>query len=321
MKYYIIALFGLLLSIASFSQEVSATLDHDQIKIGEQTHVDLEVRFPAAYETVIMPELKDTLAKFVEILNVSKVDTAFDEDDIGLKIYTQRITITSFDSGLHVIPPFLIRVGDQQLSTDPLLLTVNTIPIEAEQDIKDIKNIIDVPFSLWDWILSNRIIVGIILLFLLIAVGVALLIKKLRNKPLKEFQMIIPKDAADALALKKLKELESQKLWQNNKVKEFQSALSFITREYIENRFEVRALEMTTEEILTALSLLQEVSEEQKSKLHHLLMAADMAKFAKQLPVASENETAFKTAQSFIQETKYVEQVSEVEPQNEENKA
>ena len=130
MKQSILVLIAFLFSISVFSQSASATLDHNEIKIGEQTFIDLEVQFPAASETVIMPELKDTLSKFVEVLNISKVDTAFDEDDIGLKIFTQRITITSFDSGLHVIPPFLIKVGAQSISTEPLLLTVNTIAIE-----------------------------------------------------------------------------------------------------------------------------------------------------------------------------------------------
>lgn len=52
--------------VAVFSvrgQEVSAVLDHDQIKIGEQTTIVLEVRFPASAKSVVMPALKDTLRR------------------------------------------------------------------------------------------------------------------------------------------------------------------------------------------------------------------------------------------------------------------
>lgn len=55
------------------------------------------------------------------------------------------------------------------------------------------------------------------------------------------------------LALQKLVALQQQKLWQKGDVKPYQSELTFIIREYLENRFNIQALESTTDEIVQNL--------------------------------------------------------------------
>ena len=72
-RYWVIWMAFLVAALSARSQEVSAVLDHDQIKIGEQTTITFEVRFPAAAKTIIMPALQDTLSKSVEIINVSDI--------------------------------------------------------------------------------------------------------------------------------------------------------------------------------------------------------------------------------------------------------
>jgi len=301
-------------AVSAQSQEVSAVLDHDQIKIGEQTTIQLEVRFPAATKSIMMPALQDTISKFVEIIDVTDIDTTFDEEDITTKIFTQTITITSWDSGFHVIPPFLFIVGTDTINTKPLLLTVNTIKVQPDQDIKDIKNIIEIPFSLWDWILSHRIILGSILLAIILLIIGIILYKRYLNRPKVDEPIFIPKEAADIIAEKKLGELRAKKLWQKDKIKDYYSELSFIVREYIENRFHLRALEQTTDEIIALINNSSEVTNEQKDKLYGLLFLADMAKYAKQKPIASENEDVLKVAYQFIKETALKAKLEEENP-------
>lgn len=290
-------------------QEVSAVLEHDQIKIGEQLTIELEVRFPAATETVMMPELQDTITEFVEVVKVSNIDTTFDEDDITIKIFNQKITITSWDSGFHVIPPFKFTIGDKVFSTEPLLLTVNTIAVQAEQDIKDIKNIIEVPFSLTDWLLANKKPIGITAMILLLLAILILVIVKLTKGKKGELHFNVPKEAADVIAIRKLEELKEKQLWQNKNVKEYYSEISFIIREYIENRFQLRALEQTTDEIILLTSQHDDIDKELNQKLEALLFLADMAKFAKQQPQPSQNEDAFKDALIFVESTIEKEEV------------
>ena len=208
---------------------------------------------------------------------------------------------------------FKFVIDNDNISTKALLLSVNTVTIQADQDIKDIKEIIEVPFSLWDWILTNRMIIGLVILILVLILAGVILYRRYKNRPVEEKIKEIPKEAADLVARRKLEELNSKNLWQSDKTKAYFSELSFIVREYIENRYHLRALEQTTDEIITMISSSTEVSKELRDKLHQTLMLADMAKFAKQKPIASENEMAFSNASLFVEETAYKQEVEESE--------
>lgn len=305
----------LTLSVQSFSlqaQEVKATIDHKAIKIGEQSRITLELSFPVATKNVMMPELRDTITKFVEVVGVSDIDTAFDESDVGIKIYTQIITITSWDSGFHVIPPFKFKLDQDSIQTQALLLEVISVDVLPEKDIKDIKSIKEVPFSIWDWILAH--LMEILLtwfLAILIIIGIYLYIRY-KNRPDPE-EKLVPKEAADILAKRKLKELEEKKLWQSNKVKAYYSSLSYIIREYIENRFEFNALELTTDEILGILEMKMDEDKKMRDRIYQLLFNADMAKYAKQQPMASENDEAMLYAKDFVEKTAFREELNESE--------
>lgn len=311
---YILLLFPLFGQLAA--QEASAVLDDKDIRVGEQTTIDLELRFNASEKAIMMPDLRDTISKFIEVLNVSAIDTAFDEDDITSKIFTQSITVTSWDSGYHAIPPFEFKVGEDTIRTEALLLSVTTVPLDPQTDIKDIKAIMEVPFSLWDWMLKHKLwIGGGILLIILILIGLYLY-KRFKDKPTEEKQVFVPKEAADVVALKKLEQLKQDKLWQSGKVKEFYVELSFIIREYISNRYQFHALEHTTDEIMSLANRNSALSEELKKKLHQTLILADMAKFARQKPLGDENETALKNAFYFVNETAVKEEKDNSSPKD-----
>ncbi|MEX2380289.1 MAG: hypothetical protein WD530_06075 [Vicingaceae bacterium] len=307
---YILLLFPFFGQLAA--QEASAVLNDKEIRLGEQTTIELELRFNASEKAIMMPALRDTISKFIEVLNVSAIDTAFDEDDITTKIFTQNITITSWDSGYHAIPPFEFKVGNDTIRTEPLLLSVMTVPLDPQADIKDIKEIMEVPFSLWDWILKHKLWITVIVLLIVTALIGYYFYKKYKNKPTEEKQVFVPKEAADIVALKKLEQLKHDKLWQSGKVKEFYVELSFIMREYISNRYQFHALEHTTDEIMSLANRNSELSEELKKKLLQTLMLADMAKFARQKPLGDENETALKNAFYFVNETAVKEEEKDI---------
>lgn len=302
-KYWFIWMAFVVAAFSTQAQNASALLDHNEIKIGEQTSIELTLRFPAAEKSIMMPALQDTITKFIEVIEVSNIDTTFDEEDITTKIFTQKITITSWDSGMHVIPPFKFVFGNDTLLSEPLLLTVNTIPLQADQDIKDIKDIMEVPFSLMGWILAHKLPIGLTLLAIVLTLVGIILYRKYLNTPKTEEKAFVPKEAADIVANRKLDELKNKKLWQKGDVKEYYSELSYILREYIENRFQLRALELTTDETIALSKGISEIEKREKSKLEQVLMLADMAKFAKQQPIATENEEALKNAYLFIEQT------------------
>lgn len=114
-----------------------------------------------------------------------------------------------------------------------------------------------------------------------------------------------PKLPPHEIAIKALDELRNRKLWQNGKHKLYYSTLTEILRLYIEGRWEVGALEMTTDEIITALREV-DIKHDSRSNLVAILRTADMVKFAKALPDAEENEQLFTYAYYFVENTKSV---------------
>ena len=115
-----------------------------------------------------------------------------------------------------------------------------------------------------------------------------------------------PKLPPHVVAIKALDELRNRKLWQNDKHKLYYSTLTEILRVYIEGRWAVGALEMTSDEIISALRDI-DIKYDSRSNLVAILRTADMVKFAKALPDAEENEQLFTYAYYFVENTKSVD--------------
>lgn len=114
-----------------------------------------------------------------------------------------------------------------------------------------------------------------------------------------------PKLPPHVVAIKALDELKNRKLWQNGKHKLYYSSLTEILRVYIDGRWDIGALEMTTDEIISALRDV-ELPHQSRSALIAILRSADMVKFAKATPDADENEQSFIDAYYFVENTKIV---------------
>ena len=115
-----------------------------------------------------------------------------------------------------------------------------------------------------------------------------------------------PKLPPHVVANKALVELSHRKLWQNGKFKQYYTALASILRVYISERWSIGALEMTTDEIISAL-LDVDMPVASRSDLIAVLRTADMVKFAKAEPDGEENELCYTRAYYFVENTKCVE--------------
>ncbi|MBQ3249165.1 MAG: hypothetical protein IJB03_05835 [Alistipes sp.] len=114
-----------------------------------------------------------------------------------------------------------------------------------------------------------------------------------------------PKIPPHVVAIKALVELKNRKLWQNGKYKHYYTALTDILRVYIGGRWGIGAMEMTTDEIIAALSDV-ELPLESRSNLVSIMRTADMVKFAKAEPAAEDNEDNYTKAYYFVENTKMV---------------
>lgn len=106
------------------------------------------------------------------------------------------------------------------------------------------------------------------------------------------------------VANKALEELHNRKLWQNGKYKLYYTSLTSILRIYIAGRYEIGALEMTSDEILSALRSVEGIPAKSMIDLSAILRQADMVKFAKAEPDAEDNEQNYLRAYYFVEETR-----------------
>lgn len=121
-----------------------------------------------------------------------------------------------------------------------------------------------------------------------------------------EYQRPAPKLPPHVVANKALVELSHRKLWQNGKFKLYYTELASILRVYISERWSIGALEMTTDEIISAL-LDCDMPVASRSDLIAVLRTADMVKFAKAEPDGEENELCYTRAYYFVENTKLVD--------------
>jgi hypothetical protein len=305
-------LFGTLLLPKAWSQnvQVSARLDTNVIRPGEQTRIHLQITIPAQNNrfTLHWPSLTDTLIKGIGVLDRSKTDTLRGNPTSKDKSehLSQTLVITSFDSGYYAIPPFAFYLNNdtsKPLLTEALLLQVQGMKVDTSLAIKDIKKPLNTPFDWHELIpLFKWIALAVALLTLLVLI-VRRLVKKRKQAPAPVKKTIPP----HLLALQNLERLREDKLWQNGKTKEYHSTLTDIVRLYIEQRFRINALEQTTDEIIRSFRSVP-ILAENKSRLKQIFELADLVKFAKQLALPDENEMSLNNAILFVRETIQKEQ-------------
>tara|TARA_B110000046_G_scaffold16294_1_gene15604 strand:- start:8824 stop:9810 length:987 start_codon:yes stop_codon:yes gene_type:complete len=290
--------------------DANVDISAKQIFIGNQVKITLILNTNAA-DQVEWPAITDTLLKNVEVLELSKIDTTFDKETITLKSYRQSITITSFDSGYYAIKPFVFIVNNEVVETEPILLEVRNIPIENLEQIRDIKKPIEVELSWLDYVKMHyqKVLIGLLILLVIFVLYKFLMREKTEVVVVEKAK---PKIAPHIIALKKLYDLNGKKLWQKNKVKMYYTDLSEIVREYIENRFNVPALEQTTIEIISSIQHKSEINSDQKAALKDLLQLSDMVKFAKFKTLADENSKMYESALNFIEVTKQIEEIKAI---------
>lgn len=304
---YLFILFAVLLQKFSIAQvQAFALMDTSKIKIGEQAKIDLFINFKGDTKNLKIqwPQLGDTLRKEIDVVNVSKIDTTIpDKNDPKTIQQHQAIYVTSFDSGYWAVPPFKFIInGDtaNPVYTQALLLEVQTIPVDtAETSIKDIKPIFDEPTNWKEYL--PYIYWGIAILAAL-AILYYVIYKLGKNKKKKPVVISKPKIPPHITALRDLETIRNMKLWQEGKTKEYYTAITDTIRVYIEGRYEVMAMELTSDEIMLIMRS-QVIDNVSKDRLKQILSLADYVKFAKAQPIDVENELTLNNAFEFVKGT------------------
>jgi len=275
----------LLFAIVSHSQDkisIRASIDNNNIVIGQQIHLNLNANFPP-HEPMRFFAI-DTIAHF-EILERKKIDTI--DNNGGIKL-SQSLTLTSFDSGHWVIPPFELA-GDKPMLTDSIPVNVGFSPFDPKQDYHDIKDVIDVKAQEkkkedWYWYVAASA--------LLIAAIVYFLVRKKKRPTVSNVPVVDPYTEAKQELEKLRREQLSSKL--------FYTRLVDIFRVYVSRRRGIASMQKTTDDLVVQLKSLK-LGEPAFNKLAQALTMSDFVKFAKYEPLETDKQDSFNTIKNSIE--------------------
>jgi len=276
--------------------EIHAQAEPAKVTIGTRFRYTLEIAAPPDVE-VVLSQPTERIGDF-EIVDFGDQPTVKRD---GKTIVTRWFTLVGFDVGDHVLesPPVHYRRGGEGLIEAPgqtITVTAESLLAKAGKaaDIRDIKGPEEFPV---DW--RPYYFVGGTLAALL---GLALLLYRVLNRE-RRAQPTQPPKPAHVIAFEELDRLRRRGLIEQGAFKEFYSALSNIVRAYVEQRFAVRAPEMTTEEFLLSSARNGRLQSGHRALLGEFLTESDLVKFARHVPTVADSERAFAAARRFVDET------------------
>ena len=293
----------LLTGITAGAQQtlIDVKVDTADILIGEQTTLHVTVT-TAPNRRIIIPLPGDTLMTGVEVLSVSDADSTIAD---GRLVIRRDILVTSFDSSLYLLPPFVAIDGSDTIESDQVALKVSTVPVDVDnpEQFYDIKDVWKPPFVLADY---YPWIFGILTALFIICV-IGYLIQRYRRHqsevPVKSAEPELP---PYEVAIRELDSIKDQKLWQQGLNKEYYTQVTDTLRRYISRRYGVNAMEKTSEEIL---AIIERETDERSvyDTLRQVLRLSDYVKFAKLHPLPDENDESMRNAYLFVNQTKRTE--------------
>lgn len=290
---------ALLLGGSAFGQvNVNMDLDSTVIFIGDHLGLTINIVAPSNASIKNINYGKWADAGKVELLDLGDLNTIATTPELLLQ---QRLLFTTFDSGYHRLPSLeviyeLNGIQDTARSSN-LGLTVATIPVQEDADIMANKDIIKEPINFVDFL---PFVLG--LLVIAIIIGIIWRASAVRKRKAMPPAPPPPPIPAHIIALEKLDHLEAAATWKIGDIKGFQSDLTYILREYLENRYELQALEATSPEIIKDL---QRLKLDEDGALRTVLNTADLVKFAKAIPAEAVHAQSLVQVRNFVTTTKY----------------
>lgn len=304
--YFLIAIASILMSVSDcLAQDVSAfaTIDKDSIYAGQPIDYKLKINIPNGF-IIDWTNINDTLSRNIEILDKSDVTETPINDGKDL-VVSRLLKLTTFDTGYVEIPRINLKytksandTNTYEFGTNLIDIYVQGVSIDTTTAYRDIKSPIKQNFTFEESVPY----IGILLILAGIISLIILLVRHFRKKENEDEEHEKPKVPAIITAREKLSQLKDANLWQSGKLKEFYTDLTDIVREYLEGQFNIEAIEMTSDEILTEVRKI-DLDSNTFSKLQDTLITADFVKFAKANTTAAQNEESFSNIDTFIEDS------------------
>ena len=289
------------LSLESIGQEIQTKSDKKQYNIGDVIELTFSVPIQKGQhvDLIYNKENSDTLE-----LQSTKIDTV---QNNGKTFLACKQTYMGFISGVialgdSVLVRYSVDTNETILRLQPAEIEILQYQIDTlKTEIKDIKPLVEEPFSIKEILPLIYLILGIVALI----VGLYFLVKYLRNRPKEDKPQIVQKKQIPPhiKALKSLEDLRLKRLSEQGLKKQYYSELSEIVWIYLEERFSITACEMTTEEILEQMKRCSEISVSDFENLKKMFDISDLVKFAKYESDDFADKNAWNVSKDFVNNT------------------
>lgn len=245
---------------------------------------------------------KDSLCDKVEILKYLNADTT--GLGSGRREIRQDIVLQSFDSGVYRLNPILYVANGETIASNRLVLKVFPVDVDSLETIHDYADVADVDRSFIDYLPDFIVDYGLWILAVIIVLAIGGFVFYMMKKKKNPFAAPAPKPVPPyEKAIDELSRLRAEKLCEQGKEKEFYTRLTDILRIYLNGRFGINAMEMTSTQIRRVLEANEE-TRLSKENMERVLETADFVKFAKVRPLPDDNVRAFNSAMQFVEDTK-----------------
>jgi hypothetical protein len=274
---------------------VRVQVDTSVISVGDRITYTVSVEH-APDERVVWPDSLN-LGAF-EVLAAEALPPQQVEDR---SVTAVRFALTAFELGELEIPSFDLTVeapdgSVTELSTDVWGVEVVSVGLDEGGEIRSIKGPMMIALTL------VSLLPWLVLLVVLIAGGVWWW-RRRRSKEATPLGPVRISKPPHEIAYEALEQLEHSGLLQRDAVKEYHVRVSEIMRSYVEGRYEIYALEMTTSELVDQLWRVG-IEGDLLDRFRRFLERADLVKFAKARPNVDRSREMIAMARALLDDTR-----------------
>ena len=288
---------------------ISLNVEPPNMSFGDEVTFTLDVTYPNDYRVVIQRLPANSSWGQFEVREQSKAQTVVNDD--GTKTTSQMIRAVVYGRGTIRTPDLPISVTGpdgtvEQASPLPQELIVGSVLPGPDAELEDIRQQADISTPIWDDPVARTSTLLIVLAGLLAgAVFAAYLIRRrLQGAPMPVLDTRTPWE----IAIDELDRIERLDLPEDGRFKEHYTLVADTMRVYVQAMYlrdvsPVDAIDMTTDEIRTALRRSSLNYDDAKLVLD-LLQEADLVKFAKYTPAVSQAYEASGQARYIVEVTR-----------------
>ena len=301
--------------------EVRATISTNRVAVGEPLDLDIEVFHPA--DTVVQLPTLDRPPEIV--LREQNIQTSEYKPGVSRTLARQRLV--SLRPGKHAVATGEVA----RVSTRGAAVTNQPLPrleIEVRSVMSEVSAVLTkngeqlAPSGTTNSVAPARImpardkfhappesIRDRLVILTLVILGIALvlallgwLVVRMGTRP-RAPKPPPPLPLPHLVALRELEQLKARGWIERGESEPFFVGISAILRRYVEDRFRVRAPEMTTEEFILAAAESRELAAEHQQLMRDFLTRCDLVKFARHTPAPESLRDAYDTGERFVRDS------------------